>query len=81
MSKMEEAITIDPLFAGKWSVWRHGGRRNDKWHAIRWDETEAPCQHAYEKARSDMRQGGVQLISPNGEIVDSGWAPRVRSRW
>jgi hypothetical protein len=81
MMEPDNNEAVAAVWRGKWIAWRHGGRRNDRWRAVRWDENEAPCLRAYEKLRLDMRQGGAQLTSPTGEVVESVWSPRVRSSW
>jgi hypothetical protein len=35
----------------------------------------------YAKLHADMRQGTVELIDGDGEIIDRAWAPRLRTRW
>ena len=68
-----------PDLAGSWAVVRHGGRRLDTWRVKHLGKDEAAARKAY--ARIDIRQGGLRLVAPDGRIVQSEWAPRLRTRW
>jgi hypothetical protein len=63
-----------------WSVLRHGGRRTDHWRQT-FHGTEEAARKWYAIDYKNMRQGGVRLVRPDGEIELNEWAPRVRSRW
>lgn len=69
------------LAAGKWQVLRHGGRRNDAWRVIGVRDFEDEAREVYALAECALRQGGVQLVSPDGRVIASISAPRLRSRW
>lgn len=71
-----------PIATGQWVVWRHGGRQDCQWHPIYPQHaTEESARAAYQKAFAEMRQGGVKLTNPFGQVVASDWAPRLRTRW
>lgn len=67
-------------WSGYWHVWRHGGNRSHSWRVI----ASQPFRDAalvYQAHARKMRQGGVRLVAPDGEIVYSAAAPLLRSRW
>lgn len=71
-----------PTLAGPndWKVVRHSGRNGSEWRQ-RFVGSEPVARSLYLKLATDLRQGGVRLINPAGEIADAVWAPRLRSRW
>jgi|GEM_PF-2969866 len=68
------------MAGGLWTVWRHGGRSSDVWRAVYAGE-RAQAEARYWREREKMRQGGVRLMDPEGRVVMSDWAPRLRTRW
>ncbi len=64
-----------------WRVLRHGGRSSDDWREIIATNDEQMARDKYRAAREAMRQGGVQLVMPLGTVLESAWAPRLRTRW
>jgi hypothetical protein len=70
-----------------WVIMRHGGRTNCEWRDI----TRYPADYQYGAEKSardlyqclmvDVRQGGLALVNPSGEIVAFYSAPLVRTRW
>lgn len=65
----------------QWRVERHGGRSTDKWRVVYSGPDEARARAVFTRERERMRQGGVQLVGPDGKVVASSWAPRLRTRW
>lgn len=80
---LEAPAIVETVATGKWRVMRHGGRRNDAWKLVRGVEYdfERDARAAYDYAVKAMRQGGVVLVTPDGRILASSYAPRLRSRW
>jgi hypothetical protein len=64
-----------------WRVLRHGGRASDDWREVVRTNVEQMARNRFASERERMRQGGVQLLAPLGTVVDSAWAPRLRTRW
>ncbi|WPA89754.1 hypothetical protein MCACPph1_CDS0014 [Moorella phage MCACPph1] len=62
-------------------VIRHGGRSCDRWREVFKGESEEKALAIYEREYEKMRQGGVILLGPQGEIKRRNWAPRIRTRW
>lgn len=84
MSALPETLPLAPtLGTGRWRVLRHGGRRNDGWRLVRGVEHdfEQDARAAYDYAVKAMRQGGVVLVTPDGRVLASAYAPNLRSRW
>lgn len=67
--------------SGEYAVFRHGGRENTPWHRVAGFASEAAARERYGRELVKMRQGGLELRGPGGEIVESAWAPRLHSRW
>jgi len=65
--------------AGRWVVIRHGGRSLDVWRVRYQGDDEAVARTTFKGIA--IRQGGLRLLAPDGRIVDSQWAPRLRTRW
>lgn len=63
-----------------WKVERHSGRDNAPRRVIRY-VSETFARRRFQKIKTDLRQGEVKLIDPDGNVVDSCWAPRLRTRW
>lgn len=83
VGQIETATTADGMqyVPGMWSVWRHGGRQTDRWRLVAAVAGEITARDAYQRAVTDMRQGGVELRGPDGTLVLHHWAPRLRTRW
>jgi len=64
-----------------WKVYRHGGRRTDRWRMLIETPDESKALDKYEKVRIKLRQGRVVLVNPEGDVVKSCWAPTLRTRW
>ena len=64
-----------------WKVVRHGGRRTDRWRTVIETPDEKKARARYEKVALNLRQGRVVLVDPEGNIVQSCWAPTLRTRW
>lgn len=77
---VEEVHPAEEAGAQEWTVWRHGGRSGDEWRCVA-RGSEAECREQYRRLFVAMRQGGVELRDPSGEVVDRAWAPRLRTRW
>ena len=75
-NKLFETIQTPTVY---W-VMRHGGRRTDKWRIVARGSFEH-CTDVFKFQYKGLRQGGVYLVSPEGSILESGWAPRLRTRW
>jgi hypothetical protein len=73
---VEERVTTEPV----WKVRRHGGRRTDFWRTT-FTGTEEAARRWYRVDYERMRQGGVQLVQPDGAIVECAEAPRLRTQW
>lgn len=55
-----------------WKVIRHPGRQDGTWK-IRYEGVKDEAIEDYEKIRGQMRQGGVGLVNPNGDIIARVW--------
>jgi hypothetical protein len=64
-----------------WKVERNGGRRDTPWRLLGAYLTETHARARYELEVQKMRQGGVQLRRPDGELEHRTTAPRIRTRW
>lgn len=62
-----------------WQVQRHSGRNNGAWRTL-YDGNEDRARRQFAAVALNLRQGGVLLVDPNGAMVDSTWAPRLRTR-
>lgn len=62
-------------------VERHGGAASHNWRVAFRSFDGGIAGDKFRDLESAMRQGGVRLVSPAGEIIKSAWAPRLRSRW
>lgn len=67
--------------SSQWTVDRHSGRNYDERRVRKTGASEADVRPAFEEIKRDLRQGEVRLLNPAGEVVDSAWAPRLRTRW
>ena len=72
----------------RWSVMRHGGRYGDRWRDASprrpWGADEHSANTAKESFRQmhlALRQGGVALIDPEGNVVGFSSGPTLRTRW
>ncbi len=63
-----------------YSVLRHGGRSCDYWREVYQGEDENKARKIFMREYKKMRQGGVQLIGPDGPLNQQ-WSPRLRTRW
>ena len=63
-----------------WEVRRWSGRGSDDQRSI-FSGDEAAARARYAKEVEALRQGEVLLCNPQGDCVESQWAPRLRSRW
>lgn len=70
-----------PDLSGCWAVLRHGGRSVDSWRVRYRGQQEEAARDAFKKCA--IRQGGLRLrlYAPDGRLVESQWAPRLRTRW
>lgn len=64
-----------------WIVRRCAGRAGSGWHNVLVTPDEQRTRTTYAKLHHDMRQGGVELIAPDGNRVAYDRAPRLRTRW
>lgn len=68
-----------------WRVLRHSGRGGGPEVASLWREVfagpEVEARQRYSTIRLGVRQGGVRLVTPKGEIDSEHGAPRLRTRW
>ena len=64
-----------------WRVERHGGRRTDRWRVVAAYIREANGRWKFNELKAEMRQGGVRLYRPDGELADEVVAPALRTRW
>jgi hypothetical protein len=67
--------------ANGWTILRNGGRATDTWKYRHSRFSEEGSLQTYEREKEKMRQGGLALIGPNGNVVRYYEAPRLRSRW
>jgi len=65
--------------AFQWSVWRHGGCHNHQWRCI-FEGTEEKARAKFEDGLGRLRQGGIALRDPAGDVRISSWAPLHRNR-
>ena len=66
--------------AGVYVLQRHGGARTHRWRPA----CVGPFHNvmfAVEQRRQRMRQGALRLVAPDGTILWTATAPRLRSRW
>ncbi len=82
MQRLKElAPVVIPFGVSKnWKVQRHGGHRNNIWRQV-FEGSELDAGKVYQKHITDMRQGGVRLLDPNGKVVFGRSAPGVRTVW
>lgn len=66
---------------GRWLVLRHSGRSGDPWRLKFWTGVEAEARARFDELAGELRQGGVALATPEGEIINITSAPRLRTRW
>jgi hypothetical protein len=62
-----------------WTVKRWSGRDSDL-PGVRFTGSEEKARAKYAKLYQGLRQGTVELIDSNGEVMDGAWAPRLRTR-
>ena len=65
--------TRKPRGAVLWTVERHGGKVHDWWRLI-FSGSESGARERFEQIRVSLRQGGVRLREPGGEINSSAYA-------
>jgi hypothetical protein len=63
-----------------WTVRRHSGRSDGEWRTV-YCGTEQKARAKFKRIECDMRQGGVELVDPDGKQQSYAWAPRLRTRW
>lgn len=63
----------------RWKVSRHGGREGDWWRTLYEGPDPEEARRVFEKARENMRQGGVLLRDPRGEVMAHPQARYARS--
>lgn len=61
-------------------VLRDGGRIDCGWREV-YSGPEERARKKYTKIAEDMRQGGLILEGPEGQILAKVTAPRLRTRW
>lgn len=66
---------------GKWHVTRHSGCSGDPWRLVIATDNDEQARKIYERKATALRQGAVRLYSPDGELLFSQTAPRLRLRW
>lgn len=64
----------------RWQVLRHGGMASNRWRVVI-DGDEQKCRKVYDALVVSLRQGGIRLVDPTGEVKESASAPRLRTRW
>ena len=67
----------------EWKVERVSGRWGDDWRAVgpKHGESEEKANKRYLALFGKLRQGGVRLVDPAGEVRAMATAPRLRTRW
>lgn len=63
-----------------WKVDRHSGRDHDVYR-VKFTGDETRARKRFAKIKEDLRQGEVRLWDADGNLIDSTWAPRLRTRW
>lgn len=63
-----------------WRVMRHSGRRDGEWRLI-YEGAEDQARYTFSRSVDRLRQGGLRLVSPRGEIAVQQWGPALRTRW
>lgn len=76
---------MDNLFrtvsSNNWSVLRHSGRINTELRIV-FEGTEEKARTKYQKISTDLRQGEVILLAPNGRVEGRDWTPRrKKTNW
>ena len=68
---------------GEWKVERVSGRWGDDWRPVgpKRGESEEKANRRYLELSGKMRQGGVRLVDPAGQVRATSTAPRLRTRW
>lgn len=64
-----------------WIIERHSGRDNMAPRFIRCVSETHARKRFLKMKEAALRQGEVRLIDPDGKVIDSCWAPRLRTRW
>ncbi len=62
-------------------VYRYGGRSGDEWRMVAKSKDQGTALMRYKRIAGKLRQGGVRLTAPTGYILNSTWAPRLRTQW
>lgn len=70
-----------PPSSSLWCVLRHGGRSTDDWRVVFSGRDELTAREQYAKAALALRQGGVELVSPDNVVTARTIGPRLRTRW
>lgn len=70
-------IRADAIPAGSWTIERHGGKAKDRWLPCGWGN-EAEVRAAFVELGTGVRQGGLRILNPRGDVVHEKQIPVAR---
>lgn len=63
---------------GLFRIFRHSGRTGAKWRPVFVTHDEGQAHKKYEALYKKWRQGGLRLIDPEGQVIQSAFAEPMR---